>query len=107
MKNLLLTFFICLLAAAGCKKAAPGQISDVSGYLRYSNPASDGDGFTYTIDSGNEIIVSIDFQKSAYSAFINVHSTLHFIDLGQKVCLTGMVAGCPVKVREVNVVSLW
>jgi hypothetical protein len=107
MKNLLLILFISLLADAGCKKAATGKISEVTGYLRYSNPASDGDGFTYTIDSSNEIILSNDFQKSSYAVFINVHSIFRFIDQGQKACLPGMVAGCPVKVREVQVVSLW
>jgi hypothetical protein len=106
MKNLLLILFIALLAFAGCKKTANGTTSEASGYLRYSNPASDGNGFTYTIDSSHEIILSNDFQKSSYAVFINAHSILRFIDQGQKACLPGMVPGCPIKVREVKVVSL-
>jgi hypothetical protein len=107
MKNRLVILFISLLAGAGCKKAAPGKTSEVSGYLRYSNPAWDGVGFTYTIDSSHEIILSDDFQKTSFAAFINVHSILRFIDQGQQACLPGMAAGCPVKVREVKVVNLW
>jgi hypothetical protein len=105
-KLLIAVTFPCLIWA-GCKKSEDVQpASVVNGYLYYQNPASDGIGYYFVVDSTQELIVSKDFKDTQWATFLNAHVTMRFIDTGKKTCVEGiMTAECPPNFRLVQVIG--
>ena len=82
----------------------------VTGTLRYSDPASDGQGMYYITDDAETLIIKDDTanltsRDPKYSDFVNIHSRLTFTYSGEKGCLWSMIPG-PKSLMMVTVVKL-
>lgn len=109
MKPFLILVGISCLLWGACKKNAENKpVSEVHGTLYFQDPAVDGAGHFFRVDITDELLLSPDFKDPKYKQYINVHTSLKFIDLGVRSCFEyGMVpgGGCPLPYRSVNVVS--
>ncbi|MHA4810767.1 hypothetical protein ACX0G9_21855 [Flavitalea flava] len=108
MKYFLMLLGISCFLWGACKKNVEDKnASQAHGTLYFQDPAADGVGFYYKIDTSGEFILSPDFSNPEWNQYINVHTSLKFVYLGKKSCYEfGMAPlACGTPLRSVEVIS--
>ncbi|HEX4850795.1 MAG TPA: hypothetical protein VFV08_08320 [Puia sp.] len=100
-----------ILFSFSCHKNSVSKTAAIEiarGTLIYQDPASDGMGHYFLVDSTNEIILSDNFKEDKYKNLIGIHSLLQMVDSGQEGCPeASMIPGpCTIKFKKVQVVNL-
>ena len=88
---------------------APSGQQQTSGKLIYQNPAVDGAGLFYKVETTDEILIpnpdATEDPLVKYAAFLDVHTNLSYKDTGRKGCL-GNIAGCTGTYRIIDIISM-
>ena len=103
-----LLFFVIGLVFINCKKTEtqPAGTLQVNGVLHYDKGLGGGLGLYYVTDSNQTMIFKNEFatdtlQYFHYISYVNLNSTLSYLDDGEKGCYTGTPSLCGFPLVEI------